>query len=84
MNWKELKDFCNSLPESELEKNVMLWREDEAITDISAEALEEDYYIRRESPEDGCFPASECKGLEPKTKIKRVYQKGHPVLHENF
>lgn len=84
MNWKHLKDFCNSLPESELEKNVMLWRESEAITDITAEQLSEDHYIQRDNPEDGCFPGSECKHLDPDTKIKRVYKKGHPVLHENF
>lgn len=84
MNWKQLKDFCNSLPLSELEKNVMLWREDEAITKIEAEQLEEDYYIKRESPEEGCFPCSECNSLEPSTKIKRVYKKGQPLLHEIF
>ncbi|MES2864066.1 MAG: hypothetical protein V4666_08110 [Bacteroidota bacterium] len=86
MNWKQLKDFCNSLPESELEKNVILWREDvsDVITEIEAEQLGEDYYIKREDPEDGCFPGSECKGLEPDTKIKRVYKEGHPILHEIF
>ena len=45
MNWKQLKDFCNSLPESELEKNVMLWREDEAITEITAEQLQENQVV---------------------------------------
>lgn len=84
MNWKTLKDFCNSLPESELEKNVMLWRESEAITDISAEQLEEDHYIDKENPDDGCFPISEAKDLDKDTKIKRVYKKGHPILHEIF
>lgn len=86
MNWNELRDFCNSLPKEELEKNVILWREDaeDVITEISAEQLEEDYYIKRESPEDGCFPCSECDSLEPSTKIKRVYKKGQPILHEIF
>ena len=32
MTWKELKEFANSLPENELDKKVILWREDEAIT----------------------------------------------------
>lgn len=86
MNWKQLKDFCNNLPESELEKNVILWREDaeDVITAIDAEQLHEDHYIKVADPEEGCFPVSECKELEPNTKIKRVYQKGHPILHEAF
>lgn len=86
MNFRELKDFCNNLPESELDKKVILWREDseDVITEIEAEQLEEDYYIKKESPEDGCFPVSECKDLESDTKIKRVYKKGHPILHEIF
>lgn len=86
MNWSELKDFCNTLPESELSKNVILWREnaEDVVLDISAEQLEEDHYIKRESPDDGCFPVSECKDLEPDTKIKRVYKSGHPILQENF
>lgn len=93
MNWKQLKDFCNSLPESELEKNVMLWRESEAITDISAEQLEEDQYVDNRDSDNGCFPESEAKsqiesdieefpnGLED---FKKVYDKGHPILHEIF
>lgn len=84
MNWKELKDFCNSLPESELEKNVMLWREEEAITDITAEQLDEDHYINVENSDNGCFPVSEAKNLDKDTKIKRVYEKGNPILHEVF
>jgi len=86
MNWKQLKDFCNNLPESELEKNVILWREDaeDCITGIEAEQLEEDYYIKVEDPEDGCFPVSESKELDPETKIKKVYNHGHPILTEVF
>lgn len=84
MNWKELKEFCNNLPLSELENNVILWREDEAITDIGAEQLDEDYYIKTDEPEDGCFPDSEIDSLEQDIEITRVYKKGHPILHENF
>lgn len=93
MNWKELKDFCNNLPESELEKNVILWREEEAITDISAEQLDEDQYVNIDDSDDGCFPMSEAEsqiksdpedfpnGLDG---FKKVYEKGQPILHENF
>ncbi|OXB01733.1 hypothetical protein B0A75_04640 [Flavobacterium oncorhynchi] len=93
MNWKELKDFCNNLPESELEKNVMLWREDEVISDISAQQLNEDNYIYPPTVEDGCFPESEMKSqieMSPSDYPKgvrnftKIYDKGHPVLVENF
>lgn len=95
MNWKKLKDFCNSLPESELEKNVILWREDadDVITDIDAEQLPEDQYLDIENEEDGCFDKSEAEsrikampddypdGID---HFRKVYDKGHPILHENF
>lgn len=86
MTYQELKDFCNNLPESELNKNVILWREnaEDVITEIQAEQLEEDYYIKLDNPEEGCFPVSECKELNPKRKIKLVYKKGHPILSELF
>ncbi|MBF4484418.1 hypothetical protein [Flavobacterium sp. CSZ] len=93
MNWKQLKDFCNSLPESELEKKVILWREDEAITDIDTEQLDEDQYIDERDSDNGCFPKSEAesqikmdpeefpRGLE---QFLKVYDKGHPILREKF
>lgn len=86
MNYRELKDFCNNLPESELDKKVILWREDseDVITEIEAEQLEEDYYIKLDEPEDGCFPISESKEMDGATRIKRVYKKGHPILSEIF
>jgi len=84
MNFKELKDFCNSLTESELEKPVILWREDECITEITAEQLDEDHYFDVDNPENGCFPVSEANGLDPETKIKKCYNKGTPILHEVF
>jgi len=92
MNWKELKDFCNNLPDSELYKKVMLWREEDAITDVSAFQLEEDQYISEYS-EDGCFSesvANEFIKNDPEDypngilDFEKVYDKGHPVLHENF
>ena len=94
MNWKQLKNFCNNLSESELEKNVMLWRESEAITNIEAEELGEDQFVDDEADwGDGCFPLSEAEsfiktcpedypdGLQSFTK---VYDKGHPILTEIF
>lgn len=93
MNWKQLKDFCNNLPESELEKNVILWRESEAIVDISAEQLEENNYVNTEDYDSGCFPECEMNSrikMAPEDfphgihHFTKVYDKGHPILHENF
>jgi hypothetical protein len=93
MNWKQLKDFCNSLPESELEKNVILWREDEAITKIEAESLKEDHYIDIENSENGCFPEYQMKSFISEDEeaypngekdFKKCYDKGHPILLEDF
>lgn len=84
MNWRQLKEFANSLPEKELDKKVILWREEEAVTKIEAEQLEEDHYIDLDNSENGCFPLSELEHLDPSTRIKKVYDKGHPVLWENF
>lgn len=93
INWGELKDFCNSLPESELGNNVIMWRESEAIVDIDVSKLEEDHYVKNGYEEDGCFVKSEAEyqikmdseefpeGLNHFTK---VYDKGHPILSENF
>lgn len=93
MNWNDLKTFCNQLNETQLTENVILWREDEAITDIDAQQLEEDQYIDKEEMLEGCFPKSEVddfiknqpedypNGLD---HFKKVYDKGFPVLQENF
>lgn len=90
--WNELKAFCNALPESELDHKVILWRESEAITDISAMQLEEDHYIDLQNDEDGCFPESIMHGFirdedaypEGIDGFKKVYGMGFPLLTENF
>ena len=93
MNWKELKDFCNSLPESELSKEVVVWQEEDAISSISAEQLEEDHYVDNNSKEDGCMPLSTAQSIikdDPEEypdglqQFSKVYEKGHPILSENF
>lgn len=93
MTWKELKDFCNGLSEGELEKNIVLWRESEAITDITAEQLAEDHYVEDGNEEDGCFSETESESKHhddpefyPKGMghFRKVYKAGHPILHENF
>lgn len=85
MNWKKLKEFCNSLDEKQLEKNVVLWREDEAVNDIEVMELEEDYYISED--EHACYTLSDAGlTLEDVNEqgLEKVYAKGHPILCENF
>ncbi len=93
MNWKELKEFCSKLSEEQLSKKVILWREDEAITNIDAIQLDEDHYIESEYPEEGCFSMSDAeyklKGNELEypngmAGFQKVYDKGHPILSEDF
>jgi hypothetical protein len=81
INWKQLKDFCNALPEEQLEKRVILWREDECINSIYANELDEDQYMHDED-EEGCYPLSQAE--HPEHELKKVYEKGHPVLIEDF
>ncbi len=91
MTWNELKDFCNSLPESFLEKNVIMWREEECISDISARQLEQDHYIES-GVDEGCYPeheAIEKVNASPEeypnglSDLRKCYDKGHPILEEN-
>jgi hypothetical protein len=80
MTWNELKKFCDSLPEDQLERKVILWREDEAINNIEAEHLSEDHYIGED--DDDCYPESEAE--EPIEDLKKVWSKGDAILWEKF
>jgi hypothetical protein len=92
MTWKQLKEFCNNLPENELKKKVIMWREEECVNAIEVMALDEDHYIDPENDENGCFPESEAKIFiededaypEGMKDLKKVYDKGHPILWEDF
>lgn len=94
MTWKELKDFCKELTEEQLEKKVIIWREEEVISNLQAETLEEDYYIAKTGLYDeGCFDETTALDLikdNPKdypngiNDFKKVYDKGFPVLSEDF
>ena len=81
MTWNELKIFCNTLSEAQLGKNVVLWREDEGINDISAECISEDHYIG-DDDSDGCYPESDA--TEPIENLTKVYSKGDAILFECF
>ncbi|GGH78057.1 hypothetical protein [Phaeocystidibacter marisrubri] len=91
MNWKELKAFCNELPEAELEKKVIIWREDEAISQLEVMRLDEDYFIDPEEPEYGCFRDSELEDMideefhpNGREDFKKVYDKGTPMISEKL
>jgi len=85
MTWKELKKFANSLDEKQLERKVVLWREDEAVNDINAEVLEADHYIGED--DEGCYTLEDA-GLTiedvAEKGLKKVYEKGNPILWEKF
>lgn len=91
MNWRKLKEFCNSLPENELDKKVIVWGEYKAITKIEAEQLLEDHYIDHDNIESGCFSEREAKSLikdkddfpNGMDDLEKVYDKGFPVLYED-
>ena len=80
-----MKEFCDSLGEEQLNEKVIVWREDEAISDLEPTKLEADHYIGK--GEHGCYPLDEA-GLTLKDAeeqgLKKVYDKGYPILMENF
>jgi hypothetical protein len=85
MNWKQMKEFVNGLSDEQLDKDVILWREDEVVKDIDAESLSEDHYIGED--DEGCYPLSEVGLSIEKAQekgLKKVYDKGYPILFENF
>jgi hypothetical protein len=82
MNWKQMKDFCNKLPEEVLQNKVIIWQEENAINEIRPLILDQDHYLDPENYEYGCFPESEAS--EPISNLNKVYSKGDPILIENF
>ena len=94
MNWKQLKDFCNGLTEEQLQEKVIMWREHEAVNNIEVDTLQEDHYIDETGQYDeGCFEKSTALNLiKDNTEdypnglkhFKKVYDKGFPILWENF
>ena len=85
MTWNELKEFCNSLPQEQLERKVILWREDETINKIEAEQLSEDHYIGEN--DEGCYPLSDANLTVDdvdRLGLKKVYSIGFPILWAQF
>ena len=83
--WKDLKEFANSLDEKQLENKVVVWREEEAISDFEANTLEEDHYIG--DNDDGCYSLRDAGLTIEDAKeqgLELAYPKGHPIIFENF
>ena len=88
-----MKEFCSTLDDEQLEKQVIMWREDEAISHISPFTLSENYYIDPDDDDGYCFSESEAHtvmrgneqdypdGMET---FEKVYDKGHPLLSDDF
>lgn len=86
-----MKDFCDSLSPEQLEKKVVIWREDEAISKMDPVILESDQYIADDM--EGCVDEDEAKYIvefspddypNGMADFKKVYEKGHPILMEDF
>ena len=75
--WKQLKEFCNSLPENELEKEVVWWGEERGGSIDFADQLSEDYVIT----DYGCEPASVQEYETWEEPYEIAYPKGTPILH---
>lgn len=75
-----------TLSEDQLEKDVIVWREDEAVSSLEPMILHDDHYIAPDD-EDGCYTLSDA-GLDiedvKEKNLKKVYDKGHPILAEDF
>lgn len=91
MNWKQLKDFCNGLTEEQLQEKVIMWREHESVNNIEVMTLEEDHFIYLDIYEsDGCITESDMNSQINKNQnisredFKKVYDKGFPLLWEDF
>lgn len=92
MTWKELKEFCNSLDEKQLQSKVLVWREEECISKLEPITLSEDYYNAPEEFEPLCFSETEAKQMvvdnidfpNGMDDLKKVYDKGQPILQEDF
>ena len=87
MKFKELRDFCNGLSESQLNETVRIMREEDVLSSFhSPEVLTEDLSLDPEESE-GCFPFSEVKDSyteEEFAQLKVAYKKGTPMLWEDF
>lgn len=74
--WSDLKNFCNSLPEEELEKQVHWWGDERGGKVYRAYQLPEDFI----ETDYGCEPLSAQEPPEDDEEYVISYAKGTPIL----
>ncbi len=75
--WRKLKEFINSLPESELDKNILWWGEEIGGSIKDAYQLEEDFV----STDDGYEAVSLQKPLKEGKEYDIAFKKGTPIIY---
>lgn len=83
MNYQQLKDFCNSLNEEQLLKDVVICDEDTSVICTGAFCIDEDVYRLDDTDESG--PLEELKDLYPNEDltdlgVRLSATKGTPFL----
>lgn len=78
-----MKEFCDSLNQEQLNKEVIVWREGESIPKLDPIILDQDHYYNEEFSDEGCVPETEMP-QEHMAKAEKVYDKGEPILMEDF
>lgn len=79
--WKDLKEFCNNLPENQLGSSVRVWGDDRGFTIDGKSLLEDDYF----NPSgEGMEPVSVYKQNPEDWEVVKddpiIMEKGSPVL----
>lgn len=90
--WAQLKKIVNAIPDKHLNKEVVVWKEDDdgggLITNV--EILKEDYLF---SGDEGCCPKSQMKDAikeekkefpDTASEYEVVHEKGTRILHLLF
>lgn len=76
LTWEDLKKFSNSLPKSELKKEVIWWGDEVGGTVVSVYRLAEDFVVT----DYGVEPLSSQDEVEEGQSLKIAYKKGTPIL----
>lgn len=71
ITWQQLKDFCNALPEEQLDKTVIWWGEEQGGDVASVYTLSEDFV----TTDYGCEPLS---AQDPVGEDEEPWEVSHP------
>ena len=80
LTYRELKAFCNTLTNDQLDKNVFIMSEERVIDVESVGTLECDFVYDAECVEDGCIPITDVKDNIENYEV--VYPEGTPIMYE--